>query len=230
MLSTRVFSQNIHEPARMVERYLPESSFDVVYQVYRNLDNIQTITNNLRTFSSVANSTQDIARINQYLTEIQKLANKLDSLVRLSDNADYLKSIEPNLTKLVEDIKEIKTDYKAFIDKVYSLEEGIRKVSLQAKEDFSKHVQERETDLRHLANKVHNDLEEISDSILESYNMKKELETYRCYILHTNAYVAVQDYKTSPSSTTKDRALKTIAMSEAIGNDESVNRLRMQEV
>lgn len=240
MINTRMCSSNVHEPVRMVERYLPSSSFDVVYQVYCNLAYIQAIANNLRTFSNIANSSQDIAQVNEYLEEIQNVADKLDNLIRLSDNIDYLNSIEPDLNKLVTDIKEIKTDYDLFNSKVYSLEEEIRKTSLQvmhslevhfknACETFSKLVEEKEAGLRELATKVHNDLDEISDSIVESYNMKKELETYRCYILHTNAYVAVQDYKQFPSSSTKARALETIAMSEAIGNDETVNRLRMKE-
>lgn len=240
MVNTRVFSQNIHEPARMVERYLPESSFDVVYQVYSNLANIQAIANNLRTFGAVANSTQDIARVNQYLVEIQNVADRLDNLVQLSDNVDYLKSIEPDLNKVVSDIKEIKTDYDLFNSKVYTLEEEIRKTSLQVMhsleihfknscETFSKLVEEKEAGLRDLATKVHNDLDEIADSITESYNMKKELETYRCYILHTNAYVAVQDYKSFPDSSTKAKALDAIARSEAIGNDETINRLRIKE-
>lgn len=238
------FSDNrpmgLNNPTRLVEHYFPQSSFDVVYQVYNNLANIQAITNNLRTFVNIAHSAQDIARVKEYLTEIQTVADKLDNLVQLSDNIDFLKSIEPDLNKVVSDIKEIKTDYDAFNSKVYSLEEDIRKTSLQvmhsldvhfknASEAFCKLVAEKEASLNALATKVHNDLDEIADSIVESYNMKKELETYRCYILHTNAYVAVQDYKYFPDSSTKARALETIAMSEAIGNDETVNRLRMNE-
>lgn len=240
MISTRVFSQNIHEPARMVERYLPESSFDVVYQVYNNLANIKAIADNLRTFASVSSNAQNIAQVKEHLIGIQAVADKLDSLVQLADSVDYLKTVEPDLNKLVSDIRDIKADYDLFNRSVYSLEESIKKLSLHAiatlnehlkktKEEFSKVIEERESVLKELTKKVHNDLDEISDAIVESYNMKQELQTYRCYILRNNAYVAVQDYKHSPDSKTKARALKAIAMSEEVGNDESINKLRMSE-
>ena len=53
MPNARVFSPSIHEPARMVERYLPESSFDVVYQVYNNLANVQAIANTFHKLKSI---------------------------------------------------------------------------------------------------------------------------------------------------------------------------------
>lgn len=240
MPNARVFSPSIHEPARMVERYLPESSFDVVYQVYNNLANVQAIANNLRTFAMIANNSQNISQVKEYLTEIQNVAEELEFLVNLSDNIDYLKSIEPDLNKIVVDIKDIKSDYDAFLNKANSLEEDIRKTALQVMnslgeyfkkscENFSKLVEEKQTKLEELAKKVHNDLDEISDSIVESYNLKNELNDLRCYILYSNAYVAVQDYKYLPNSETKARALNAIVLSESYGNDESVNRLRMNE-
>ena len=74
MENTKVFYSNIHEPARMVERYLPEASFDVVYQVYSNLTSINTLVQHLADIKYIGSVVNNISDINPYLQDLLKVA------------------------------------------------------------------------------------------------------------------------------------------------------------
>lgn len=248
MANTRLYTSNIHEPAQMVERYLPDASFDVVYQVYSNLNVINTLVKHLANIEQIGSAVNSINSINPYLQDLLKIAQNLNHIVSIETNMDFLKQLAPRVSEFKEDVTKLNDRIKLFegnveefnkdfLDKLNSItnlfktyEQSLEEFKRNAKADMDAHGKQYIQQLDSLLKPTKEWYEQLNKLLPEVQLYLGKQSEYDKRLGHIEASTAVQLWVCTQCPNDLNEAEKLIELSEKLGNDESKNKKIIQMI
>lgn len=236
---------NMNHPSQLVHNHFHPDAFAVVQRVHSNLNLLRTLYDKLPLFDSLGSNYLSIEGISKYLVDIGNVSSNLNTLVQLSDSIPLLKDIAPRVEQFVE-------LQQGIANKLDAHECNFREV-LGLMESNTKHLEDLfvqyECSLRQVIEEAK--LELCQFSLEQTKQSKKYLEQVQCMyedfrisMITINKAVQEQNenklllehLKTSDLVTTAvftgiendyEIALKQIKTSEKWGNNESINRRRL---
>ena len=248
MENTKVFYSNIHEPARMVERYLPEASFDVVYQVYSNLTSINTLVQHLADIKYISSIVNNISDINPYLQDLLKVAQNLNHIVSVDNNMDFLKQLAPRVSEFKEEVtklnnridlfegnvEEFKKEFLLKINSITNLykayEQSLEEFKQNAKASIDTHVKQYLETLDSLLKPTKDWYEQLNKLMPEIQLYLAKQAEYDKRLSHVEASTAVQLWFCTQCPNDLREAERLIELSEKLGNDETKNKKIIQKI
>lgn len=193
---------------QLVHHHLGSNSFDVVAHVQANLCWLKQLHDRLGVVSALSNQSDNLDLIGRHSKEIFALAQSLPALQEIYCHLDDLVEDMPRLNELYAKTKENNHLLRLLLGQVSK--DGINHLL----EEFSK--------LEKNLSKYKDIEQVINDLITANHKVERTL-------IKLNASDAVLKYLDEKTEENKRKALDAIEESESIGNNESLNRQRLEK-
>lgn len=240
-----MYYRNDENPSHLVTRQFTPHNFDVVLQVYNNLHCLQHLTKNLNVLLQLSNSQYRLEELEKYLGEVLNVSDNLRNIVELNNNIPLLQDIAPRINTFANTLVDVQGKLNHFDDK-FDKAIGVVNSSIKALEDlyvqYEKGLQciiaEYKEILCEDYTKYREDLLNIAEFTKKLFTEFDSLMPLVRKAAQTQAdnHLLLMHLKTSDMVTTAlftglesdaKLALKQIKLSEKDGNDESLNRARL---
>lgn len=235
-----------NHPTRMVEHYFPHNAFDVVQQVHFNLGLLHQINQNLPMLNQLGNSTLHLNGIHQYLGDIVNVAMDLNNIVTLNSNLPLVQDLAPRISSFAKEMeclnKQIQlkeTKHEEAIGLINSKIKLIEDLYVQYECGLKHILEEQMQNLTCKGNELINKLEVLVQEATErSVETSQYIPMIKQYVdqandlnarmLHLEASDAVTVAIFTKEESDFTLAKKAIKKSEGVGNDERVNKQRLE--
>ena len=244
------FSDNrpmgLNNPARLVEHYFPQSSFDVIQQVHFNLGLLNTLAKQMPTINAVGASIIELQGIQKYLGDIISVAQNLNNIVIVHNELPFVQELAPRLTefkRILEniecEIEYFKSNHQEYLGELASKIKYIEDLYVQYECGLKNIICEHENRISEQANNYIAQLQCMVDEVAEwqSYVtsnvalLTQAVEDYKQLsprLVHLEASDAVTLAMFTQEQSDIEKALKLIKESEKWGNKETINRARLK--
>lgn len=229
----------------LVDNHFNPDSFAVVQQVHFNLRWLKSLYDNLPLLNTLGSNTLHLENLSSYIGDIHNISHNLRELVELNDHIPLLKDIAPRVCEFADKLKGIEnqlisqelqfkevlglmeSNTKHLEDLYCQYESSLSYLISNAKREISELTTESKNTLSCLvqqAENLHNDLLTAMPFVNEAV---KNQQANKLLLEHLKASDLVTIALFTGLDEDSNKALKQIKESEKYGNDESVNRKRL---
>lgn len=236
---------NLNEPNQLVSHQFTPDAFSMVQQVYFHLGTLKFIVDNLRTIDTVGREMYKLDGLSKYLGDIVRVSEALNSIVSIQSNLPVISELAPRIEDFVcqlDDIEEkINRHELSFKDAMAMINCNVKQLEdmyIQYECGLTRLIEEYKASLCEDYTKYKNDIVEYSQTVYNKHAeflhgigvlreaVKVQDET-KLLLEHLKASDAVTEALFLGSEESSAKALKQIKESEKWGNNEDVNRQRL---
>ena len=235
---------NISMNQAVNNQFRPES-FDVVLSVYHNLNMLNALYKNFQVLNQLSQNLYKVEHLDSYLGDIINVSDNLRHIVELNDNIPLLQDIAPRIQqftctladiqnkldlfdcKFTEVLGLMESNTKQLEDMYVQYEKGLHLLLAEFKENLCADYQGYKSDLlgcyeetKRLHHEMVLAMPTINTAVQEQNDNKLTIEHLKASDLVTTALFT--DLEEDAQA-----ALKQIKQSEKWGNDETINRKRL---
>ncbi len=236
---------NLNEPNQLVSHQFTPDAFSMVQQVYFHLGTLKHIAENLRTVDTVGREMYKLDGLNQYLGDIVRVSDALNAIVSIQRNLPVISELAPRIEHFVcqlDDIQEkINRHEVSFKEAMATINCNVKLLEdmyIQYECGLTRLIEEYKANLCEDYTKYKNDLVEYSKAMQQQHAefkhgmrvLKEAVQVQdetKLLLEHLKASDAVTDALFLGSEEASAKALKQIKESEKWGNNEDVNRQRL---
>ena len=236
---------NLNEPNQLVAHQFTPDAFSMVQQVYFHLGTLKHIAENLRTVDTVGREMYKLEGLNQYLGDIVRVSDALNAIVSIQRNLPVISELAPRIEHFVcqlDDIQErINRHEVSFKEAMAAINCNVKLLEdmyIQYECGLSRLIEEYKASLCEDYTKYKRDLVEYSETVRKEHaafihgmNVLKDAiqvqDENKLLLEHLKASDAVTNALFLGSEEASAKALKQIKESEKWGNNEDVNRQRL---
>lgn len=225
-------------------QFKPES-FDVVLHVYNHMHVLQFLFKNIHLFEHAYHNGHEIAQLSKYLNEIDAVSSNIKNVLELNSHINYIKEVLPTFKSFNNQLtslnQKLATIDKSQEDFSVSVHENIK----QLQDMYTKYEKNLERSLASYNEKLYEeytvykkDLTELFNKMLSMHSyvaeaypeVKEAISLYRSQqkvIAHLQASNDVLLALYTKQEADFQKAYKAIKTSEALHNNEDINRKRL---
>lgn len=236
---------NLNEPNQLVSHQFTPDAFSTVQQVYFHLGTLKFIAENLRTVDTVGREMYKLEGLSKYLGDIVRVSEALNSIVSIQSNLPVISELAPRIEDFVcqlDDIEEkIRHHEVSFKDAMAMINCNVKQLEdmyIQYECGLTRLIEEYKASLCEDYTRYKNDIVEYSESMQKQHaefehgmrvlrDAVKVQDENKLLLEHLKASDAVTNALFLGSEEASAKALKQIKESEKWGNNENVNRQRL---
>lgn len=230
---------------QLVQHQLGAGGFEVVRTIYDNIQWLNQLFNELPSLNQLSNNLFVVKGLETYLGDIVNVAENLRIITNLNSNLPLVNELAPRIDKFANELEEVNCRIKQQDVDVKELTSLVQSSIKNFEDLYANHV----TSLNDIMSKVKKDLCQDFETYKLEINTEKEkvLSMYRevsellpvfkrtienqqateLLLLHLKASDTVTIAQFTQNEKDCNAALKAIKLSESYGNDECLNRLRL---
>lgn len=238
-------SHSLNEPNQLVSNQFTTDSFSMVQQVYFHLGTLKYLADNIPTINTVGSEMYKLEGIQRYLGDIIAVAHTLNDIVNIQKELPVLKDLAPRITDFSTQLSDIEcklqqhkvsfeeamgainSNVKMLEDMYIQYECGLSRLIEEYKANLCSDYEQYKSELSLLAQSMQKQYSEFNQGInvlkeaVQTQNETKQL------LEHLKTSDLVFTALLVGSEKASKEALKQIKQSEKWGNDESINRERL---
>lgn len=236
---------NMNHPSQLVHHQFQPDAFAVVQAVHCNLGLLKSLYDKLPMFSSLGSNYLSLEGVSKYIADIAGVSSNLNTLVQLNDNVRFLKDIAPRVEQFVEiqtsiknllevhecNFKEVlglmESNTKHLEDLFVQYECSLRTILDEAKLELCQFSAEQTKESKEYFEQVQSMYEDFRNAMVTINQAVKEQNDNKLLLEHLKTSDMVTTAIFTGIESDYRNALKQIKESEKWGNDESINRQRL---
>lgn len=229
----------------LVDNHFNPDSFAIVQQVHFNLKWLKSLYDNLPLFNTLGSSTVHLENLSSYIGDINNISNNLRKLIELNNHIPLLKDIAPRVCEFADKLKGIQNQLTSqelqfkevlglmesntkYLEDLYcQYENSLSYLIENAKREICELTEESKNKLLELIPQIevlHNDLITAMPFVNKAFKIQEE---NNMLLEHLKASDLVTTALFTGLEEDSKKALKQIKKSEEYGNNECVNRKRL---
>lgn len=238
---------NTRHPSHLVHNHLQPDSMMLIQRVACNLDKLLTIHKYMPELDALGSHMFELKNIQPYLGDIQRISHEMNAIVSMNYNLPVIKEIEPRIkhfTQILQRIEDklenfelnkeqiladMRGNLKLLEDLYIQYEQGLGCLLAQYKSELCAVHNEHKSELLTMVQEVqelHRQIKVSMPTIDRAVREQNNTEKVLAHLQATDAVTLAQFDKTEQSI---KHATKLIRASEKQGNDETINRNRLNQ-
>lgn len=234
-------------PSHLANHHFNPDSFHIIQKVAYHLEHLCLIHKYLPELDQLGSNMFAVQNLQHYLGDIRKVSEELHTVTSLNYNLPLIKELEPRVQQFKEILEvveskldnfelqrdkiltQMNTNVKLLEDMYIQYEQQLQCLLAQYKNELcevhsehKKEYQQMFDSMQEIYTQVKNAMPTINRAVKDQNNNEKLLAHLRA----TDAVTLAQFDKEEPSI---KEAMKSIKASEKLGNDEQINRARLNK-
>lgn len=234
-------------PSHLVNHHFTPDSFHIIQRVSNHLEHLMLICKHLPELDNLGSNMFTVTHIQDYLSDIRKVSDELHNITSLHYHLPLIKELEPRVTQFssilqtVEDKLEtfelqrdeilgsMNSNVKLLEDMYIQYESSLQCLLAQYKDELCQVHSEHKQEYMQMFESMQSIYTQVKNAMLTINRAVKEQNANEKLLAHLKATDAVTLAQFDKEELSIKEAMKCIKASEKLGNDEKINRARLNK-